>query len=397
MFDLIVENAKLYPMAGSARPDKARAIAVKGGRIAALGRDREALGGDAGSVLDAGGQLMTPGLVDCHTHAVFAGDRADEHAMRLAGQSYASIAEAGGGIASTVRAVRAASEEQLVEQSLPRIRALMAEGVTTMEIKSGYGLDPDNEFKMLRAIRRIGDILPLDVYATFLGAHAIPAGVSKESYLNQVINDMLPEIASQKLAEAVDIYVENIAFDRHDLERLALAAREAGLKLRAHTDQLSNQGGTRHAARLGALSCDHLEFAETRDIEEMAIHGTIAVLLPGAFYFLRESQKPPVTKLRDAGVPMAVATDLNPGTAPVASLLTCMHFATTLFGLSREEILLGVTQIAARALGRSEELGSLEVGKMANFCLWDLPNPGHLSYQLGGLKPTAVYFEGQAR
>lgn len=397
MFDLIVENAKLYPMAGSARPDRPQAMAVKEGRIAGLGKDASEFPEGARTILDARGQLLLPGLVDCHTHAVFAGDRSDEHGMRLAGKSYAEISAAGGGIASTVTAVRQASEEQLMEQSLPRIRALMDEGVTSLEIKSGYGLDPGNEIKMLRAIRRLRDALPLDICATFLGAHAVPAGAAKDGYLNQVIEEMLPQIAEEQLADTVDIYVETIAFDRHDLERLALAARAQGLRFRAHTDQISNQGGTRHAARLGALSCDHLEFSEDRDIEEMAIHGTVAVLLPGAYYFLRETQKPPVAALRAAGVPMAVATDLNPGTSPVASLLTCLHFATTLFGLSRDEALLGVTSIAARALGRGTEIGSLETGKLANFCLWDLPDPGYLTYQLGGLRPSAVYYRGLPR
>lgn len=395
MYDLIVENAKLYPMAGDARVSTNQAMAVRDGKIAALAKSRDELDDGASVVIDAAKRVVLPGFIDCHTHAVYAGDRSEEHRKRLAGQTYEEIARAGGGISNTVDAVRAASEAQLVEQSLPRLRALMREGVTTAEIKSGYGLDLENELKLLRVIQRLEELLPLDIVATFLGAHAVPRGHSKDEYMNEVIDNMFPRVASERLATTVDIYVENIAFDTDDLARLAAAARGHGLNLRAHTDQLSNIGATRRAAQLGALSCDHLEFIDDQDIAAMAEHGTVAVLLPGAFYFLREEKKPPVAKLRAAGVPMAVASDLNPGTSPVASLLTCLHFSTTLFGLTGDEALLGITRNAACALGLEKRIGSLEVGKMANFCIWDIPSPDTLSYQLGGITPDARFLQGR--
>ncbi len=397
MYDLIVENAKLYPMSRDARLAEDTAFAVKDGRIAVMAPDRRALSRDARKTIDARGRVVLPGFVDCHTHAVYAGDRSAEHALRLAGQSYEDIARAGGGIMNTVRAVRAASEATLVTQTVPRLEALMGEGVTTVEIKSGYGLDAENELKLLRVIRRLATDLPLELSATFLGAHAVEPGHSKSAWLDEIINKMLPQIVSEGLADTVDIYVESIAFDRGDLERLANAAAEHGLKLRAHTDQLSNMGGSEAAARLGALSCDHLEHTTAADIAAMAEHGTVAVLLPGAFYFLGETRKPPVAQLRQAGVPMAIATDLNPGTSPIASLLTCLHFATCIFGMSPDEALLGVTKNAARALGREKDIGGLEAGKMADFCLWDIPAPEFLCYQLGGLCPDAVFFRGVQR
>ena len=397
MYDLIVENAKLYPMAEDACLSDMRVMAVSDGRIAALASSRKELAMEAETVIDAAERVLLPGFVDCHTHAVFAGDRSDEHRMRLAGKSYQEIARAGGGIASTVKAVRAASEAQLIEQSLPRLRALMREGVTSIEIKSGYGLDMETELKLLRAIRTLKENLPLDISATFLGAHAVPAGRNKCDYMDAVIETMLPRIAAEKLADTADIYVESIAFDKSDLRRLAVAADTHGLKLRAHTDQLSNMGATALAAQLGALSCDHLEFIVDEDISALAENGTVAVLLPGAFYFLRENRKPPTDKLRSAGVRMAIASDLNPGTSPIASLLTCLHFSTTLFGLTADEGLLGITSHAARAMGNESSTGSLEVGKMANFCIWDIPSPDFLCYRLGGIFPEQAFFQGQPR
>jgi len=315
--------------------------------------------------------------------------------LKMQGASYADIAKAGGGIASTVKAVRAASEAQLLEQTLPRLQALAAEGVTSVEIKSGYGLDPANELKMLRAIRALPKHIPMDISATFLGAHALPAGKSHDEYMEEVLYQMLPAVASEGLADAVDIFVEHIAFSLDDLKRLAERAAKLGLKLRAHTDQLSNLTATRTAAGLGALSCDHLEYSEEADVAEMGRRGTVAVLLPGAFYFLKETKKPPVDLFRRHKVPFAVATDLNPGSSPVASLLTAMHMAGILFGLEPAEILPGVTRHAARAMGREDRIGALTPGRDADFCLWDLPAPEFISYQLGGLKPTARYFKGR--
>jgi imidazolonepropionase len=318
-----------------------------------------------------------------------------EHLMKLQGASYADIARAGGGIISTVKAVRAASENQLIEATLPRLQALAAEGVTSIEIKSGYGLDLETELKMLRAIRALPRHIALDVTATFIGAHAVPPGITREAYMKEVLEKMLPAVAEEKLAGTVDIFVEHIAFDVGDLERLAEKTTKLGLKLRAHTDQLSNLGATRRAAELGALSCDHLEYMDEADAAAMAKAGTVAVLLPAAFYFLKETRKPPVDLLRKHRVPMAVATDLNPGTSPVPSLLTAMHMAGILFGLTADEVLAGVTRQAARALGLEGRIGALAPGLDADFCLWDIPAPGFFSYQMGGIRPTQRFFKGK--
>jgi imidazolonepropionase len=387
MHDLLVKNARLFTGAGTVQT-----LAVKDGRIAALDCPADA---PARETLDAGDKLVLPGFIDCHTHALYAGDRMAEHLLKMQGASYAEIAKAGGGILSTVKAVRAASQAGLIEQTLPRLQALAAEGVTHIEIKSGYGLDLETELKMLRAIRSLPRYISLDVTATFIGAHAVPAGTTRDAYMEEVLERMLPAVAGEKLADAVDIFVEHIAFEVGDLERLAERAAKLGLKLRAHTDQLSNMGATRRAAELGALSCDHLEYMDEADAQAMGKTGTVAVLLPVAFYFLKETRKPPVDLMRKHKVPLAVATDLNPGTAPVPSLLTAMHMAGTLFGLGAEEVLAGVTTNAARALGLEGRIGALAPGMDADFCLWDLPAPGFLSYQLGGLKPTHRFFKGK--
>ncbi len=376
-------------MEASAKQVAETRFAVRDGVFSAIGGDVE-----AARTVDLEGRVVLPGLIDCHTHLVYAGDRADEHALRLAGASYEEISRSGGGIAATVDAVRRASEEELVDAALPRALALVGEGVTTLEIKSGYGLDTDNELKMLRAIRALGERLPIRVSATFLGAHAVPPGSNREGYLRQVLEEMLPAVAAQGLADAVDIFVESIAFEPRDLQRLADAAADHGLALRVHAEQLSAMGASGLGARLGALSCDHLEYASADDVAAMAANGTVAVLLPGAFYFLREDRLPPVDALRDAGVDMAIASDMNPGSSPVASLLVAMHMACTLFGLTVEEALLGVTRNAAKAMGTAATAGVIGVGRPADFTIWDLPSPGHLVYQLGGLAPEAVYVGG---
>ena len=392
MYDLLVTNARLHPMAEDAGASAATTLAVSGGKVAALGLPADA---PARERLDAHGAVVLPGFVDCHTHALYAGDRMAEHVLKMQGASYADIAKAGGGILSTVKAVRAASEDQLVEETLPRLEALAAEGVTTVEIKSGYGLDLDTELKMLRAIRSLPKHVAMDVSATFIGAHALPPDKSREEYMDEVLHRMLPAVAREGLADAVDIFVEHIAFSADDLKRLAEQAAKLGLKLRAHTDQLSNLGATRAAAGLGALSCDHLEYSEEADAVAMAKHGTVAVLLPGAFYFLKEKRLPPTELFRKHKVPMAVATDLNPGSSPVASLLAAMHMAGILFGLTPQEILPGVTRHAARAMGREDRIGALTPGRDADFCLWKLPAPEFMTYQLGGLKPVARYRKGR--
>ena len=389
MHDLLIRNTRVYTGAAETPP---ATLAVSSGKITAVGGPSDA---PAKETLDARGQWLLPGFVDCHTHALYAGDRMAEHLQKMRGASYADIAKAGGGIISTVKAVRAASETQLVEETLPRLEALRVEGVTTVEIKSGYGLELETELKMLRAIRKLPQHIPLEVCATFIGAHAVPPGTTRDGYMQEVLDEMLPAVAGEKLADCVDIFVEHIAFGLDDLKRLAERAHKLGLKLRAHTDQLSNMGATRLAAELGALSCDHLEYTEAKDVEAMAKHGTVAVLLPAAFYFLQETRKPPLELFRRSRVPMAVATDLNPGSAPVASLLTAMHMAGMLFGLSAAEALDGVTRHAARALGRQGRIGALAPGLEADFCLWDLPAPEFLGYQLGGLKPTQRFFRGK--
>lgn len=376
-------------MAGDARPGAARSFAVSDGRIGAFD-----VAAPAREVVDAGGAVVMPGLIDCHTHALFAGNRLSDHVLKLKGSGYEQIARAGGGILSTVRAVREASEQQLVDQTRPRIAALAAEGVTTIEIKSGYGLDLANELKMLRAIRQLAHEVQTRIVPTFLGAHTVPGGVSGATYVASVCEEMLPRVAAERLADCVDIFVESIAFDLADARRLFESARKHGLSIRVHAEQLSATGAAALAAEFGALACDHLECLDEKGAQAMARAGSIAVLLPGAFYFLRETRKPPVALLREHGVPIAIASDLNPGTSPLASLLIPLHMAVTLFGLTPDEALLGVTHNAARALGR-DDIGSLTNGQRADFTIWDIPEPAYLAYQLGGVRPRAIFIEGQ--
>lgn len=378
-------------MSGDLSPAEASSVAVQDGRIAAVGVAKDVTGVEE---IDARGRVLMPGLIDCHTHILHAGHRMDEHAMKLRGATYEELARAGGGILSTVAAVREADEDTLVAQSMPRVKALLREGVTTIEAKSGYGLDTANELKMLRAIRQLQRQTPVRIPATFLGAHAIPKEQSRESYMDEVVEEMLPRVIEEGLAETADIYVEKIAFTVADMERMAARAADGGLHLRAHTDQFSNQGGTRRAAELGALSCDHLEWTGEEDIRAMAEHGTAAVILPGAFYHLRETRLPPVAGFREAGVPMAVATDNNPGSSPLVSLQTAMHMAAIFFGMTPEEILLGVTRNAARTLGHAGEYGEIAVGQRADLALWDIPAPEFLIYQLGGLQAERVFIGG---
>jgi imidazolonepropionase len=365
-------------------------LAIRDGKIVGLG-----VSGPARETLDARGRALLPGFIDCHTHALWAGDRLNEHLMRLAGASYQDIAKAGGGILSTVKAVRECSEQDLAASALPRLSALLREGVTNIEVKSGYGLDTGSELKMLRAIARLNGLSGVDIHPTFLGAHAIPAGAEADRYLDQVCNEMLPAVAAEGLAEAVDIYVERIAFGVEHMRKLFEKAAALGLGCRVHAEQFSDMGGSELAANMGAWSCDHLEYTGEAGAAAMGRAGTVAVLLPGAFYFLKETRKPPVELFREHQVPMALGTDLNPGSSPVASLLTCIHMAPLFFGLTPDECLLGVTRHAAGALGRAADLGTLEAGKTANFCLWNLADPRALTYQLGGLLPEAVYIRGQ--
>lgn len=359
------------------------ALAVKGGDIAWIGPMSE-LGVHNAAVHDAQGKWITPGLVDCHTHLVYAGNRAKEFEMRLAGASYADIAKAGGGILSTVRATRSASEEELLAQSSPRLERLMAEGVTTVEIKSGYGLDLPNELKMLRVARKLGEQHPVRVCTTFLAAHAVPPEFAgrEDDYISYICEEMLPAAAEVGLVDAVDGFCEHIGFSVQQMRRVFEVAARYGLSVKLHAEQLSNQHGAELVAEFGGLSADHVEFLTEAGAEAMAKTGTVAVLLPAAFYFLRETQKPPLELLRRHGVPLAVATDCNPGTAPIESLLLAANMACMLFGLTVSEVLRGITCNAARALGLHHRTGSLATGKRADFVVWDIAEPAELPYRL---------------
>ncbi len=349
--------------------------------------------------VDCAGALLTPGLIDCHTHLVFAGNRAQEFEMRLNGASYEEIARAGGGILSTVRQTRAASDAQLSSHSEPRLRTLMEEGVTTIEIKSGYGLDTEPELKMLRVARQLGERNAVSVITTFLGAHALPPEFDgrADAYIEHVCGEMLPAVAAAGLADAVDVFCENVGFTMAQTRRVFEAARRHRLPVKLHAEQLSNQHGAALAAEFSALSADHLEYLDAHGVAAMANAGTVAVLLPGAFYFLRETKLPPIAALRAQQVPMAVASDLNPGTSPIVSLLGSMHMAATLFRLTPVEILRGVTVNAARALGLRADRGTLAAGMRADFCLWDVAEPAELCYWMGNVRPRQVVFGGAVR
>lgn len=357
------------------------AIAVQDGRIAWVG-PRADLPGTARQVHDAGGAWVTPGLIDCHTHLVHGGSRAREWEMRLAGETYEAIARAGGGILSTVRATRSLDEDGLVAESLPRLDALMAEGVTTVEIKSGYGLETATELRMLAAARRLGRMRGVEVCTTFLGAHAVPPGWDGDAYIDMLIADALPQAHAAGLVDAVDAFCERIAFTPAQVGRLFDAARALGLPVKLHAEQLSNSGGAVLLAAHGGLSADHLEHLDDAGVQALAASGAVAVLLPGAFYMLREVQAPPVAALRRAGVPMAVATDCNPGTSPLCSPLLAMNMACTLFRLTPEEALAGFTRHAARALGLRDR-GVLAAGLRADLALWQVRHPAELAYAMG--------------
>lgn len=363
------------------------AVAVVDGRIAYSGPESglpPEIGRKAEAV-DCEGRWITPGLIDCHTHLVHAGNRANEFEMRLAGATYEEVAKAGGGIVSSVKALRAASEDELVAQSLPRLDALLAEGVTTIEIKSGYGLDLENEAKSLQAAHRLGEMRPVGVRTSFLGAHALPpeAAGDREAYIAKVADEMLPAIAALDLADAVDGFCEGIAFSPEQIARVFDVAKALGLPVKLHADQLSNLGGAALAARYGALSADHLEHTDEAGAAAMADAGTVAVVLPGAYYFIRETRKPPIQLFRRHGVKMAVATDCNPGTSPLTSLLLTMNMAATLFEMTVEECIAGATREAARALGLHRETGTLEAGKWADLAIWDIERPAELVYRMG--------------
>ena len=392
--DTLWTNARLLTMAaGSSVTAEPGAIAAKDGRIVHVGPGDV----DADRVLDCAGRLVTPGLIDCHTHLIHGGNRAAEFELRLKGASYEEIARAGGGIVSTMRHTREASEEALVDQALPRLDALIAEGATTVEVKSGYGLDLETERRMLRAARALGEQRPVRIATTFLGAHALPPEFAgrPDDYVAAVSDEMMPAIAAEGLADAVDAFCEGIGFSPAQVERVFAAAARHGLPVKLHAEQLSNLHGAALAARHGALSADHLEYLDEAGVAAMAQAGMVATLLPGAYYFTRETKLPPIDALRAAGVPIALATDCNPGTSPMTSLLLVMNMAATLFRMTVEECLLGVTRNAAAALGLAGEVGTLEPGKACDLAVWDVREPAELVYRIGFNPLHARVFAGE--
>jgi imidazolonepropionase len=400
-WDSVWINVHLATMAtaGSYGEIRDGAIAVRDGRIAWLGARSDLPPHRATATHDGKGRWLTPGLIDCHTHIVYGGNRSHEFEARLNGATYEDIARQGGGIMSTVRATRAASDDALLDASLPRVQNLLSEGVTTLEIKSGYGLDLDTERKMLRVARCIGKAMPVRVRTTFLGAHALPPEYAGQAdrYIDLVCDTMLPALATEGLVDAVDAFCERIGFSAAQTARVFDVARKAGLPVKLHAEQLSDQGGAALVAKYGGLSADHLEYLSPEGIAAMREAGTVAVLLPGAFYFLRETKLPPLAELRHAGVPIAVSTDCNPGTSPMTSLLLTMNMACTLFRLTPLEALAGTTIHAAKALGMAEEVGSLAIGKQADFAMWEVERPGELAYAIGGNPCRCVVNGGNVR
>ena len=387
-FSTLLRNAQIATMT----PDKPYgliengAVVISADRIKWVGAEKELpdeFEGLQGKNLE--GRLVTPALIDCHTHLVYGGSRATEFELRLNGASYEEIARNGGGILSTVTATRNASEDELLAQSLPRLDAFLAEGVATIEIKSGYGLDIETEIKMLRVARQLGKERSVRVKTSFLGAHAIPPEFSgkADAYIDFVCEEVLPAVHYENLADAVDGFCENIAFSPNQISRVFEKAKSFGLPVKLHAEQLSNLGGATLAAKYGALSADHLEFLDQTGVEVMGESGTVAVLLPGAFYTLRETQLPPLDSLRKAEVPIAIATDCNPGSSPLTSILLCMNMSCTLFRMTPEEALCGVTVVAAQALGIGDEVGTIEVGKKAELAVWNLDQPAELAYRAG--------------
>ena len=360
-------------------------VAARDGRIVYAGAVADAPIFDGVETIGCGGRWITPGLIDCHTHLVHAGDRAREFELRLAGASYEEIARSGGGIVSTMIATRAADEGSLIASALPRLDALIAEGATTVEVKSGYGLSLTDELKMLRAARALGRERDVRIVTTFLGAHAVPPEYAGDAdgYVAAVCDGMIPAVAAEGLADAVDAFCEGIGFSAGQTERVFASAAKHGLPVKIHAEQLSNLHGAALAARHGALSADHLEYLDADGIAAMTRSGTIATLLPGAYYFVRETRLPPIEALRAAGVPIALATDCNPGTSPLTSLLLVMNMAATLFRMTVDECLAGVTRNAAQALGLPAETGTLEAGKSCDLAIWDIERPAELVYRMG--------------
>ncbi|WP_444918542.1 imidazolonepropionase [Microbulbifer sp. JMSA003] len=399
--DLLITNLNAATMdpsiAGGYGVIEDAAIAVTKGRIVWIGPRRDLPECTPDRIVDGEGQWATPGLIDCHTHLVYGGHRAGEFARRLGGESYEEVARSGGGIISTVRATRGASAENLYKLAEPRLHALMAEGVTTVEIKSGYGLDLDTELKQLRTARRLAQHNSVEIVTTCLAAHALPPEYDgrADEYIDLICEQILPAVAREQLADAVDMFCETIGFTVDQCQRVIDAAKKLDLPVKVHAEQLARTGATEMAAKSGALSVDHIEYISDADVRAMAESGTVAVLLPGAFYTLHETQVPPIEKLREAGVCMALATDLNPGSCPIASLRLMMNMGCQLFGLTPAEALAGVTRAAARALGLCCSRGVLREGLRADIVLWPMDTPDQLAYEVGALKPAKIFLEGR--
>jgi len=387
-WDLLLTDARIATL-GTEAPEYGEitdgALAISGGLIDWIGPRADLPSGGATTTRSVSGQWLTPALIDCHTHLVFGGDRSEEFEQRLRGASYEDIAKAGGGILSTVRATREASADELFDAALPRVRSLLAEGVATVEIKSGYGLDVENELKMLEVARRLDESSGINVRTTLLAAHSVPPEYKGKAndYIDLICNELLPIVAERGLADAVDAYCESIAFSAPQIAKLFRRAGELGLPIKLHADQLSDGGGAELAAFYNALSADHLEYTSTTGVKAMAKAGAVAVLLPGAYLSLGETQRPPIAALRSNDVPIAVASDCNPGTSPMCSLRNAMMLASRLFGLTPLECLAGTTREAARALGLSQDRGSLEVGKRADIAVWDIGHPREITYWMG--------------
>ena len=398
----VFTNFRVASMDGSAEPYGAMhdvAIGVAKGKIEWIVPQTDLPAFDDNvKIVDGQNKWLTPGLIDCHTHLVYGGNRANEWEMRLGGVPYEEIAKQGGGILSSVKATRAASENDLVDAAVPRLKQLASEGVTTVEIKSGYGLDIDTEFKMLRAAKKVGDRCGVHVETTLLGAHAIPPEFKGrvDDYLDLVCNEMIPAAANEKLCGAVDAFCESIAFDVAQTKRVFKAGLAAGLKIKVHAEQLSDMGMAAEAARMGAISADHLEYLGAKDCPVLAKHQTVATLLPGAFYCLKETQKPPITALLENEVSIAIATDSNPGSSPMLSLLLAGNMACNLFGLTPELALAGMTRNAAKALSLLDR-GQIQVGLRADFAIWNVNSPAEILYQIGGNPCAAVYRGGKIR
>lgn len=398
--DWIIENVKLATMQNNGESYgkiEDGLLAVHNKHIAWLGKRSQAPVFQGATRVDGQGGWLTPGLIDCHTHLVYAGSRATEFEQRLQGMSYTEIAQQGGGIMNTVTATRNADTETLLQTALLRLKKLCNEGITTIEIKSGYGLDLDTELRMLQVAKSLPEHLPVSVQTTYLGAHAIPPEYKDrgDDYIDFICEQVLPDIASNKLADAVDIFCENIGFSLQQCETIFARATDLGLRIKGHVAQLSDLGGARLVAEYNGLSADHLEYLTNADVKILKQHKVVAVLLPAAFYYLNEQQKPPIQAMREAKLAMAVATDCNPGSAPVASLLLAMNQACVLFGLTPEESLLGVTRHAAQALGLGQCKGRLKAGYDADLVLWDIPSPGELSYSINMHTPQHIWLAGE--